>query len=140
MEIFNTIRQLIFGYKVESRSSQTIKIMGITFMHANVKLFRKEGIHEVLLLSVWDQPINLCAILTDDLRQEIKYFFNNAGDQPEIQLLIPLHHNLLNLKFHVSNRAGKKRKLIITQGIQKKYYTLEDEEIDLANDFIQKYV
>jgi len=140
MGFFIIIRQLFFGYTVESRSNHTIKIMGITFEHANVRLFRKKGVHEVLLLSVWDQPITLCVLLTSDLRQNIQKFFKNSSHQAESQLLMPIHHQIINLKFHVFNSANKKRKVVITQGIQKTYYTLTDEEIDLANTFFQGHV
>ena len=133
------IKRLIFGFSTQSRAPETVKLLGIRFQAARAELFRQPGLHDILILSVWDQPIPLCVILTDALRQDLRRFFEEARSTPEVRLTFPLHHQPGKMGFHVFN-GGKTRRIILSQGFQKGYYTLTDSEIDRATAYFKKYV
>ena len=79
----------------------TIKILAMEFTFAQARLRKKDGLHPVLLLSPWDQQITLCVVLTDDINRRIKQFLNDAAERPEAELVLPIHHQIANKKFHV---------------------------------------
>ena len=141
MKLTPKLSRVFLGYSIESRTGENVKILGIRFEARRVRLYRKKGIHDVLLVSIWDQPITLCVVLTESLRKNLQQFFSDAKNKPEAQLFLPLHHQPFHMKlgFRVHHK-NHTRRVVISQGIQKKYYNFSDSEIDLANTYFEKQV
>ena len=133
-----TIKQFFIGYSVVNRTNESIKILGMTFELVEAELYKRLGIHNVLLITRWDSHISMCVVLTNQVLSNLLSFLEDARVRSEAQFELPLFRTAYNLKFSVYEKRNRRR-VKIGMGITKIYYAFEDFEIDLAEQYLQKY-
>ena len=139
MALLKTIKQFFTGYTIVNRTNGSFKILAMTFEVVDAELYKRPGIHKVLLITRWDSYTSMCVILTNEIISSLNKFLEDAKVRSEAKLELPLFRYAFNLKFDVYQKRNKRR-VKIGMGITKIYYVFEDFEISLAEKYLREVV